>query len=118
MPPYFFAAERPNMWSSSLMVPPTAQRELWQLVSTYGSGNFSIPDAFAVWTIPTNVISWDAIASNLSFKCSISPEVLWALKMEQAIVPFFASSLFAAFPVRACTFAASDSGTISVPFTR
>ena len=26
------AAERPKEWSSSLMVPPTAQRELWQLV--------------------------------------------------------------------------------------
>ena len=48
----------------------------------------------------------------------MSPEVLWALKIEQAIVPFFASSLSAAFPVRACTFAPSDSGTISVPFTR
>ena len=34
MPPYFLAAERPKTWSSSLMVPPTAHRELWQLVST------------------------------------------------------------------------------------
>ena len=34
MPPYFLAAERPKTWSSSLMVPPTAHSELWQLVST------------------------------------------------------------------------------------
>ena len=27
------------------MVPPTAQRLLWQFVSTYGIGNFSSPDA-------------------------------------------------------------------------
>ncbi len=32
MPPYFFAAERPNAWSSALIVPPTAQSELWQQV--------------------------------------------------------------------------------------
>ena len=34
IPPYFFAAESPKTWSSSLMVPPTAHRVLWQLVST------------------------------------------------------------------------------------
>ena len=34
MPPYFLAADRPNRWSSSLIVPPTAHRLLWQLVST------------------------------------------------------------------------------------
>ncbi len=32
----FFAAERPNTWSSSLIVPPTAQRLLWQFVMAYG----------------------------------------------------------------------------------
>ena len=64
------------MWSSSLMVPPTAQRELWQFVSTYGIGNFSIPDALAVWMIPTNVMSWDAMASNFNFRFSMFPEVL------------------------------------------
>ena len=33
-PPYFLAQVRPNIWSSSLIVPPTAQRELWQFVNT------------------------------------------------------------------------------------
>ena len=47
-PPYFLAQVRPNIWSSSLMVPPTAHRELWQLVSTYGTGNFSSPEALDV----------------------------------------------------------------------
>ena len=49
---------------ASLMVPPTAQRELWQLVSTYGTGNFSSPEALAVWMIPTNVISWEVSLSS------------------------------------------------------
>ena len=31
---YLWAAERANWWSSSLMVPPTAHRLLWQLVMT------------------------------------------------------------------------------------
>ena len=57
MPPYFFAAERPNIWSSSLIVPPTAQSELWQFVRTYGIGNCSRPDALAVWMMPTYVMS-------------------------------------------------------------
>ena len=52
-PPYFFAADRPKTWSSSLIVPPTAQSELWQFVSTYGSGKRSSPDARAVWMMPT-----------------------------------------------------------------
>ena len=63
------------------MVPPTAQSELWQFVRTYGIGNFSIPDAFAVWMIPTKVMSWEAIASNLSLRFSMFPEVLWAFMM-------------------------------------
>ena len=33
--------------------------------NTYGIGNFSSPDARAVWIIPTNVISWDVSLSNL-----------------------------------------------------
>ena len=89
------------MWSSSLIVPPTAHRELWQFVRTYGIGNLSIPDAFAVWMIPTNVMSWDAIASNLIFKFSIFPEVLCASMMPYAMVPFLASSLQTFFPVSA-----------------
>ena len=41
-----------------------------------GKGEFSIPDALAVWMMPTKVISWEAMASNLIFKCSIEPDVL------------------------------------------
>ena len=81
MPPYFLAADRPKRWSSSLMVPPTAHRLLWQLVSTYGMGNFSRPDARAVWMMPTKVMSWLAMASNLIFRFSASPLVLWACRM-------------------------------------
>ena len=33
--------------------PPTAHRELWQLVMAYGIGNFSRPLARAVWMMPT-----------------------------------------------------------------
>ena len=38
---------------SSLMVPPTAHRLLWQLVMAYGSGNSVSPLARAVWMMPT-----------------------------------------------------------------
>ena len=40
MPPYFWAHVSPNIWSSSLIVPPTAHRELWQFVSTLGNREF------------------------------------------------------------------------------
>jgi len=35
------------------MVPPTAHRQLWQLVNTVGTGNFFSPEAQAVCMMPT-----------------------------------------------------------------
>ena len=35
-----------------------------------------MPEAFAVWMMPTKVMSWDAMASNFIFKWSIDPDVL------------------------------------------
>ena len=40
MPPYFFAAERPKTWSSSLMVPPTAHRRVVAVGEHVGQGEF------------------------------------------------------------------------------
>ena len=40
-----------------------------------------MPDALAVWTMPTNVMSWDAIASNLMRSWSMVSAWLWAFRM-------------------------------------
>ena len=42
--------------------------------------------------MPTKVMSWLAMASNLSFSASGSPLVLWACKMFHAMVPVWAAS--------------------------
>ena len=54
-------------------------------------GNLVRPEARAVCTMPTKVMSWLAIASNFSFRAFSSPLWLWACRMPQAMVPFFAS---------------------------
>ena len=73
-----------------------------------------MPDARAVWMMPTNVMSWLAIASKLIFSELGSPEVLCACKIEYAIVSRRASSGVFEIPRTA----ASASGTISVPSRR
>ena len=55
-----------------------------------------MPDARAVWMIPTKVMSWLAMASNLIFRSSSLPLVLWACRMLHAMVPFLAWSIAAA----------------------
>ena len=52
-----------------------------------------MPDARAVWMIPTKVMSWLAMASNLIFRSSSLPLVLWACRMLHAMVPFLAWSI-------------------------
>ena len=41
-----------------------------------------MPDALAVWIMPTKVMSWEVMASNRIFSFSMLPEVLWASMME------------------------------------
>ena len=80
------------------------------MVITYGIGNSVRPDARAVWIIPTNVMSWDAMESKRSFKCSMFPDVLCFSNMEYAMVPFFASSLVMGVLLWAFTLDSSSSG--------
>ena len=44
-------------------------------------GNFSSPEARAVWMMPTKVMSWLAMASNLIRRSRSLPLVLWAVRM-------------------------------------
>ena len=70
-----------------------------------------MPDARAVWMMPTKVMSWLAMASKRILSASGSPEVLCACRMDQAMVPWRASSGVAAMPAAV----ASDSRTSSLP---
>ena len=83
-------------------------------------GNFSSPDALAVWMIPTKVISWDVSLSNLILSLSILPDVLWLSNIPYAIVPLQASSFVMFFPVFAAMAdkASGVSGMISVPLSK
>ena len=52
-----------------------------------------MPLARAVWMMPTYVMSCDAIASNLSFKCSIEPDWLCFLRTLVGDRPFCVARL-------------------------
>ena len=41
-----------------------------------------MPEALAVWMIPTKVMSWEAMESKRILSLSMLPDVLWACRTE------------------------------------
>ena len=70
-----------------------------------------MPEARAVWMMPTKVMSWLAMASKRILSASGSPDVLCAWRIEYAMVPRLASAGVCVIPRSA----ASAAGTTSLP---